>query len=122
MSLDLLIFVYCIPTEQLSGHGFSIQPQSVVQAEGLVAVFECLNPVAVSHSWGINEEFLLDGQFPSSVIRTPASGDSPARLIIPVTPQYNNTVVQCRAIVEERGGSLRSVLSFNATLRVQGRK
>ena len=96
----------------------------MVQAEGLEAVFECQYPGALLHGWGLNGEFLDDDQFPPDVTRIPPSGDSPAaRLIIPATPQYNNTVVQCIAIVKEGGGYLvRSVLSFNATLQVQGRK
>ena len=98
---------------------FTVQPESVVQAEGLEAVFECLYPGAQSHGWGINGGFLPDDQFPPDVTRIPPSGDSPARLIIPATPQYNNTVVQCRAIVEE-GGDFRGVLSCPALLVLQG--
>ena len=91
----------------------------MVQAEGLEAVFECQYPGAASHAWGINGEFLLDTQFPSDWTRISPSGDSPARLIIPAIPQYNNTVVQCEAVVREgRGGVF--VLSENATLTVQG--
>ena len=92
----------------------------MVQAEGLEAVFECLVPGAVSHTWGFNGVFLAADQFSSNVTRIAAFEGSLARLIIPATPQYNNTVVQCRAIVDEGGGSFRSVLSNNATLRVQG--
>ena len=100
--------------------GFSDQPESVVQAEGLEAVFECLYPGAVYHSWGINGEFLFDDQFPPNVTRVLPSGDSPARLIIPAIPQYNNTVVQCEAIVRAEGGYLTSVLSCTVILLVQG--
>ena len=99
---------------------FTVQPESVVQAEGLEAVFECLCPGAVSHTWGLDGVFLAADQFPPNVTRVTVLGDSPARLIIPATPQYNNIVVQCRAIVDEGGGSFRSVLSNNGTLRVQG--
>ena len=92
----------------------------MVQAEGLEAMFECLCPGAVSHSWGINGEFPTDNQFPPGMTRISSSGDTPARLIIPATPQYNNTVVQCKAIIDEGGGSFRSVLSNNVTLKIQG--
>ena len=96
----------------------------MVQAEGLEEVFEYPGAVSHDHTWGLNGEFLAESRFLPNVIHTPASGDSPARLIIPVIAQYNNTVVQCRANVEEGGSSFRSVLSFinNATLRVQGGK
>ena len=92
----------------------------MVQAEGLVAVFECWCPGALSHVWRINGEYLHDDQFPPNVTRIQPSVDSPtARLIIIATPQYNNTVVQCEAIVIEGGVGL-FVLSENATLTVQG--
>ena len=94
---------------------FTVQPESVVQAQGLEAVFECLNPNAIVHVWRINGEFLLEDQFPPDVTRIPPSGDSPARLIIPAIPQYNNTVLQCIALMVEE-----SPLSRNATLKVQG--
>ena len=83
-------------------------------------MFECLCPGALALTWGLNGVFLAEDWFPPNVTRVAALGDSPARLIIPATPQYNNTVVQCRAFIFEGGGSLRSVLSNNGTLRVQG--
>ena len=97
-------------------HQFTVQPESMVQAEGLEAVFECLYPRATAHALGINGEFPSDDQFPPDVTRIPPSGDSPARLIIPATPQHNNTVVQCIAIM--LSGPISQ--SENATLRVQG--
>ena len=99
---------------------FTVRPESVVQAEGLEAVFECLNTGAVLHAWGLNGEFPPEDQFPFDLIRLPPSGDTPARLIIPATPQYNNTVVQCRAVTLLDGNKLGSVFSDNATLEVQG--
>ena len=91
----------------------------MVQAEGLEAVFECLYPGAISRIWRINGEDLPENQDLPNVTFISPSGDSPARLIIPATPQYNNTVVQCEAIVRE-GGGVMSVLSENASLTVQG--
>ena len=65
--------------------------------------------------------FLLENQVTPDVTRASASGDSPAKLTILATPQYNNTVVQCEALVREGVGSFRSVLSSNTSLRVQGK-
>ena len=33
---------------------FTIEPESVVQAEGLLAEFECLSPGALTHPWFVN--------------------------------------------------------------------
>ena len=95
---------------------FTVQPESVIQAEGLEAVFECLHPEATAYGWALNGAFLLN--FPVDIDIDSPSGDSPARLIIPATPQYNNTVVQCRAIIEEEG-DFRGVLSCPALLVLQ---
>ena len=99
-----------------AGHcQFIIQPESVVQAEGLEAVFECLYPGAIAHNWGIQGEFFSEANFPPDIIREKPSGGSPARISIPTTLHYNNTVVQCNAVV-----NLMGILSNNATLQVQG--
>ena len=97
---------------------FTVQPESVVQAEGLEAVFECLDPGAVGHVWVINGEYLDVHQFPSDMTRIPASENTPSRLIIPATPQYNNTVVQC-VPVSGQGSNMREP-SENASLQIQG--
>ena len=52
---------------------------------------------------------------PPNLTRTSASVDSPARLIIPATPQYNHTVVQCVAHIVGK-----NYISENATLKIQG--
>ncbi len=93
---------------------------SVVQAEGVGAVFECLYPGAIAHSWGINGTFPADYEFPSDFTRTQPSGDTPATLTIPATAHYNNTVVQCRAVVEVEGGFV-GRLTENATLTIFGK-
>ncbi|XP_064392483.1 uncharacterized protein LOC135340097 isoform X2 [Halichondria panicea] len=101
----------------LSQAQFTVQPVSVVQAEGVDAVFECLYPGAVSHSWGINGTFPADDEFPHifNFTRTQPSGDTPAAtLTIPATAHYNNTVVQCEVVV--RGVGFR--LTENATLTI----
>ena len=89
----------------------------MVQAQGLNAEFSCLFPGARVYSWGINGEFPSDDQFPPDLTRLSPSGDTPARLIIPATPQYNNTVVQCEVFGSGLQGDL---LSKNATLKVYG--
>ena len=92
----------------------------MVQAEGLEAVFECLYPGALAYDWALNRTFSTI--LPSGVSDTFSSGGVPARLIIPATPQYNNTVVQCEAVVAtEEGGSLLGMRSVTATLQVQSK-
>ncbi len=98
---------------------FTVQPVSVVQAQGIDAVFECRYPGAQNHNWGLNGEFPTDDYYPSDVTVTPPSGDTPATLTIPATGQYNNTVVQCEAVVRDGRGFI-SKVSVNATLQVQG--
>ena len=98
---------------------FTVRPVSLIQAEGLKAVFECLYPGALSHSWGINGMYPADDAFPPDVTRTLPSGDTPARLSIPSTGQYNNTVVQCRAVLDV-GGDAQFVQTCDALLLVQG--
>ena len=89
----------------------------VIQAEGLEAVFECLHPGATSYGWAINRTFL--SVYPLGIVTVSPSGGSPATLTIPARPEYNNTVVQCEAVVRVRRGA-EFVLSDNATLTVQG--
>ena len=89
---------------------------SVIQAEGLEAVFECLYPGA-TFSWFLNGTILLG--FPPNIVANPPSADSPASLTISAVPEYNNTVVQCEALIRH-GESLEFILSDNATLKIQG--
>ena len=96
---------------------FTEQPQSARQAEGLETVFECLYPGAISYAWAINGTFLSD--YPPGIVTDSPSGGSPATLTIPAIPEYNNTVIQCRAIVVV-GGDIQLPLSDNATLTVYG--
>ena len=98
---------------------FAVQPVSVVQAQGLDAVFECLYPGAQSYNWGLNGEFPTENNYPPDVTVTPSSGDIPATLTIPAIGLYNNTVVQCEAVVRD-GRTFIPELSVNATLQVQG--
>ena len=94
---------------------FTIQPVSVVQAQGLNAVFECRYPGAQNRNWGFNGEFPTDDSYPPNVTVALPFGT----LTIPATGQCNNTVVQCEAVVRD-GQMFISELSENATLQVQG--
>ena len=99
---------------------FTVQPVSVVQAQRIDAVFECRYPEAQNHNWGLNKEFPTENNYPPDVTLTRSSGDTPATLTIPATAHYNNTVVQCEAVVRDGRGFI-SELSVNASLQVQGR-
>ncbi len=96
-----------------------MQPVSVVQAQGLNAVFECQYPGTHNYNWGFNGEFPTESSYPEVTV-TPSSGDIPAKLTIPATAQYNNTVVQCETVVRA-GRVFIPKLSVNATFQVQGR-
>ena len=98
---------------------FTVQPVSVVQAQGIDAVFECQYSGAQSYNWGLNGEFPTENNYPPDVTVTLSSGDIPATLSIPATGQHNNTVVQCLAVVRA-GRVFIPELSVNATLQVQG--
>ncbi len=67
---------------------FTIQPVSVVQAQGLNAVFECWYPGAQNRNWGFNGEVPTDDSYPPNVTVTLPSGDTPATLTIPATAQW----------------------------------
>ena len=82
-------------------------------------MFECLYPGATPYGWAINGTFLFD--LPPDIVTHPPSGGSPASLTIPARPEYNNTVVQCEAVVRV-GSNLHLVLSDSATLTVYGRQ
>ena len=90
----------------------------VNQAKGLEAVFECLYPGAISYGWAINGTFLPPSDFPTGIMAISSSRDSPASLIIPARPEYNNTVVQCGATVPGPMGGF--LPSGNVTLTVYG--
>ncbi len=99
--------------------GFTVQPVSVIQAEGLKAVFECLYPGATAYSWGLDRIYPPADAFPPDLTRTLPSGNTPARLSIPSTGQYNSTMVQCRAVLDV-GGDAQFVQTCDALLLVQG--
>ena len=115
MSLDnTFTSDYCLHAAQ-----FTVQPVSVIQTEGLEAVFECLYPGA-TYTWFVNGVHPTDINFPSDIVAVAvAVSGNLATLTIPARPEYNNIVVQCEAIVRV-GGCREFVLSDNAMLTVFG--
>ncbi len=91
---------------------FSIEPESVVQAEGLLAKFECLSPGA-GHLWFVNGLVSTSLNFSSEIRISGGTSGLPSVLTIPASSQFNNSVIQCAAISLSGG-----VLSRNATLIV----
>ena len=91
---------------------------SVIQADGLVAVFECLYPEA-THDWFINGT--IHSSNTEDIEATVPSMNSPEAILrIRARPEYNNTVVQCRALVELGNDMLMTVRPNIATLTVYG--
>ncbi|XP_064390944.1 uncharacterized protein LOC135338765 isoform X4 [Halichondria panicea] len=93
---------------------FSIEPESVVQAEGLLAKFECLSPDAISHAWFVNDRPSTSSDFSSEIEVVRGTSGRPSVLTIPASSQFNNSVVQCAAFLLSGG-----VLSRSATLIVE---
>ncbi len=91
---------------------FEIEPESVVQAEGLEAVFECLYPGSL-YRWRVNGIDLTSDEFPQEIRVTGGTSGNPSQLIIPAISQFNNIVVQCLAVSLSGG-----VFSRNVTLKV----
>ncbi len=85
----------------------------MVQAEGLEAVFECLYTGAVAYTWFVNGIEGSSSRFPPEIKETGGTSGNPSVLTIPVTSQFNNSVVQCGALSFNGG-----VLSRNATLTI----
>ena len=91
---------------------------SVIQAEGLDAVFECLYPGA-THDWFINGT--IHSTNTEDIVATLPSVNSPEAILrIRARPEYNNTVVQCRALVELGNDMFMAARSNNTTLTVYG--
>ena len=107
----------------LAQTNFAVQPMSVKQAEGLEAVFECLYPGETAYDWSVNGTILssLSPNIASDIVSIPSVGGSRASLTILARPEYNNTVVQCEAIVRVNG-TPDLVLSDIAHLTVQGKQ
>ncbi len=101
---------------------FTVQPVSVERAEGLEAVFSCQYQVEgfdVSYEWFINNSFVGTDSDTVRVPRRPSSPGGPTTLIILATPQHNNSIIQCAAVI--RNGFDRTfVMSSTASLVVRG--
>ena len=101
---------------------FTVQPLSVERAEGLEAVFSCqyqVEGMTVTYDWVINNSLVYTDTETVRVCR-PSSPGGPATLIILATPQHNNSVVQCVAVIRNGIVIVRSELSATATLTVHG--
>ncbi|XP_064391453.1 uncharacterized protein LOC135339303 [Halichondria panicea] len=112
-SLTFLLFVGTF-TIAVKAQQFTIEPESVVQAEGLLAEFECLSPGALTHPWFVNGIESTSPDFSSEIKVAGGTSGLPSVLTIPASLQFNSSVVQCAA-VSVTGG----VLSRNATLKVE---
>ena len=94
---------------------------SVIQAEGLEAVFECLYPYpGASHDWFINGTTHSINTEDIVATLLPSVNSPEAILRIRARPEYNNTVVQCRALVELGNDMFMAVRSNITTLTVYG--
>ncbi len=93
---------------------FTSEPESVVQAEGLLAEFECLSPGAIVYAWFVNGTVSTSPNSSSELKLAGSTSGRPSVLTIPASSQFNNSVIQCAAFFRRSGG----VLSRNATLIV----
>ena len=96
-----------------SAQQLRVQPSLFVQAKGLEAVFHCpYNGTGLlSYAWALNGLFIN----PASLLSGVSLGPGSSSLNVLAIPQYNNTIVQCTALL---GG--KSPVSENATLVVHG--
>ena len=85
----------------------------MVQAEGLLAEFECLSPGALAHAWFVNGTVSTSLTSEIRVVTVEASKCCPSVLTIPASSQFNNSIVQCAPVSLSDG-----VFSRNATLIV----
>ena len=99
---------------QCTAQQFTIEPESVVQAEGLLVEFECLSPGASAHAWLVNGVESRDPDFSSNFRVAGGTSGRPSVLNIPASSQFNNSVIQCAAFSLSSG----VVFSRNATLIV----
>ena len=90
--------------------------------EGLEAVFWCqyqVEGLTVTYDWAINNSFV--GADSETVrARRPSSPGGTTTLTILTTPQHDNSVVQCLAVIRNGIFIVRSEVSITATLTVHG--
>ncbi len=85
----------------------------MVQAEGLLAKFECLSPGALGYLWFVNGVESTSPDFSSEIRVAGGTSGRPSVLTIPASSQFNKSVIQCAAVSLSGG-----VLLKNATLIV----
>ncbi len=101
---------------------FTVQPLSVERADGLEAVFSCqyqVEGITVTYDWAINNT-IVTTETETIRVRRPSSPGGPTTLIILATPQHNNSVVQCVAVIRNGIATVRGEVSITATLTVHG--
>ncbi|XP_064391573.1 uncharacterized protein LOC135339430 isoform X7 [Halichondria panicea] len=76
---------------------FTIEPESVIQAEGLLAKFECLSPGASGYPWFVDGTPSVSPDFSSEIKVAGGTSGRPSVLTIPASSQFNNSVIQCAA-------------------------
>lgn len=98
----------------------SIMPASVVQAEGLDAIFLCQHPTdSGTIDWTINGTALRNIDTSNGLIRSEGRGAAVEALIIAAIPKYNNTVVVCLKFIRINESVILET-SPPAVLMVQG--
>ena len=100
---------------------FTVQPVSVERAEGLEAVFSCRYQVegfTDNYFWYINN--VVVGPDTESIrARPPSSPGESTTLTILATPQHNNSIVYCSAVIIN-GTDITLADSSTASLVVHG--
>ncbi len=85
----------------------------MVQAEGLLAEFECLSLGSIGSAWFVNGIASASPNFSSEIRIAGGTSGLPSVLTIPASSQFNNSVIQCAAVSLSGAALLR-----NATLLV----
>ena len=99
----------------------SLVPTSVVQAEGVDAVFLCQHPTdSGTIDWTINGTALRNIDTSGGLIRSEGRGAATEALIITAIPQYNNTIIVCLKFIR-LNGTVTLEASPPAVLTIQGR-
>ena len=71
-------------------------PASVVQADGLDAIFLCQHPTdSGTIDWTINGTTLRNIETSNGLIRSEGRGGAVEALIISAIPEYNNSIIVC---------------------------
>ena len=99
----------------------SISPTTVVQAEGLDAIFLCQLPTTGSAiEWQINRTSFHNVNVSERPIRKEGRGNNTEVLIIPTLPQFNETTIVCILYIIELSGTADFTESTSALLIVHG--